>query len=57
MASGRGSNFQAIIDAVNNGEAPDVEIVRLVVNKPDAHAIKRAEKKELLKSRYPDTNV
>ena len=47
MASGRGSNFQAIIDAVNNGEAPDVEIVRLVVNKPDAHAIKRAEKNNI----------
>ena len=47
MASGRGSNFQAIIDAVNNGEAPDVEIVRLVVNKSDAYAIKRAEENNI----------
>lgn len=47
MASGRGSNFQAIIDAVNNGEAPDVEIVRLIVNKSDAYAIKRAKKNNI----------
>jgi len=47
MASGRGSNFQAIIDAVNNGEAPDVEIVQLVVNKSDAYAIKRAEENKI----------
>ena len=44
MASGRGSNFQAIIESVNRGEAPDVEIAQLVVNKSNAHAIKIAEK-------------
>ncbi len=47
MASGRGSNFQAIIDAVNNGEAPDVEIVRLIVNKSDAYAIKKARRNNI----------
>ena len=36
MASGRGSNFQAIIDAGLRGETPDVEISQLVVNKPQA---------------------
>ena len=44
MASGRGSNFQAIIDAGIRGETPDVEIVHLVVNKKEAYAIERAKK-------------
>ena len=44
MASGRGSNFQAIIDAGIRGETPDVEIVHLIVNKKDAYAIERAKK-------------
>ena len=44
MASGRGSNFQAIIDAGIRGETPDVEIVHLIVNKIDAYAIQRAKK-------------
>ena len=44
MASGRGSNFQAIIDAGIRGETPDVEIVHLIVNKSDAYAIERAKK-------------
>jgi phosphoribosylglycinamide formyltransferase-1 len=44
MASGRGSNFQAIIDAGIEGETPDVEIVHLIVNKENAYAIERAKK-------------
>lgn len=44
MASGRGSNFQAIINAGIRGETPDVEIVHLVVNKIDTYAIERAKK-------------
>ena len=44
MASGRGSNFQAIIDAGIRGETPDVEIVHLIVNKIDTYAIERAKK-------------
>ncbi|RZD36406.1 MAG: phosphoribosylglycinamide formyltransferase [Methanobacteriota archaeon] len=44
MASGRGSNFQAIIDAGIRGEMPDVEIVHLIVNKVNAYAIERAKK-------------
>ena len=44
MASGRGSNFQAIIDAGIRGETPDVEIVHLIVNKKEAYAIERAKK-------------
>lgn len=44
MASGRGSNFQALIDAAGSGETPDVELVHLIVNKKGAYAIQRAKK-------------
>jgi len=47
MASGRGSNFQALIDASQNGEMPDVELSVLVVNKKNAYAIQRAEKNNI----------
>ena len=43
MASGRGSNFQALIDAHARDELPDVELVQLIVNKREAQAIARAE--------------
>lgn len=43
MASGRGSNFQALIDARARGELPGAELVLLIVNKRDAPAIARAE--------------
>ncbi|WP_410473994.1 phosphoribosylglycinamide formyltransferase [Guyparkeria sp. TX1] len=41
LASGNGSNFQAIIDACENGRL-DAEIVLLVVNRPGAYALERA---------------
>jgi phosphoribosylglycinamide formyltransferase-1 len=42
LASGRGSNFQALIDAIENGAlAASVEL--LVVDNPDAYAIERAK--------------
>lgn len=43
MASGRGSNFQALIDARARGELPGAELVQLIVNKRDAQAVARAE--------------
>jgi len=43
MASGNGSNFQALIDAVANGQIPHSRIVQLVVNRSKAYAVKRAE--------------
>jgi phosphoribosylglycinamide formyltransferase len=43
MASGNGSNFQALIDAVAGGKIPDSEIIRLYVNRGKAYATKRAE--------------
>ena len=44
MASGRGSNFQAILKELNKGNLPDVEIAHLIVNKKDAQVIKIAKK-------------
>ncbi|MBF0539031.1 MAG: phosphoribosylglycinamide formyltransferase [Nitrospirae bacterium] len=41
LASGRGSNFQAIIDARDSG-ALNVDIVCLLTDNPNAYAIKRA---------------
>jgi phosphoribosylglycinamide formyltransferase-1 len=42
LASGRGSNFQAVIDAVSRGEVP-ATCSGLVTDNPSAHAITRAE--------------
>jgi phosphoribosylglycinamide formyltransferase 1 len=43
IASGRGSNFQAIIDAITNGMVP-AECVTLITDNPKAYAIERAQK-------------
>jgi len=43
LASGRGTDFQSIIDAKERGDL-DVEIVLLIVNNKDAKAIARAER-------------
>jgi phosphoribosylglycinamide formyltransferase-1 len=42
LASGRGSNFQAVIDAIERGEI-NAEISLLITDKPDAYAIERAK--------------
>lgn len=49
MASGNGSNFQAIINAVGDGQSDgtkisDAGIIRLIVNRSNAYATQRAEK-------------
>jgi len=41
LASGRGSNFQAVIDAIRDGRIP-VTCVRLFTDNPTAYAIERA---------------
>jgi len=41
MASGNGSNFQAVVDASSDGSLP-IEIVALVSNDAEAYAIERA---------------
>ena len=42
LASGRGSNFQAIIDGIKAGEI-DGEIKVLITDNPEAKAIERAK--------------
>jgi phosphoribosylglycinamide formyltransferase len=44
MASGNGSNFQALIDAVAAGRIPNSKITRLIVNRGKAYATTRADK-------------
>lgn len=41
--SGGGTNLQAVIDAVANGEITNTEIVRVISNNRNAYALKRAE--------------
>ncbi|MBI3592136.1 MAG: phosphoribosylglycinamide formyltransferase [Nitrospirae bacterium] len=43
LASGRGSNFQSIIDEIEAGRL-NAKIKILIVDKPDAYAIERAKK-------------
>ncbi|MCX6769980.1 MAG: phosphoribosylglycinamide formyltransferase [Candidatus Micrarchaeota archaeon] len=42
LASGKGSDFQSIIDGVKTGAVP-AKIVGLITDKPEAYAIQRAE--------------
>ncbi|KAI2606344.1 phosphoribosylglycinamide formyltransferase [Hypoxylon fragiforme] len=44
MASGFGSNFQALIDATSTGQLPNSRIISLIVNRKNAHATVRADK-------------
>ncbi|KAF9783649.1 hypothetical protein IL306_008495 [Fusarium sp. DS 682] len=44
MASGFGSNFQALIDAISTGSLPNSRIISLIVNRQNAHATVRADK-------------
>ena len=43
FASGSGTNFQAIVDAIKSGVIP-ASMVLLVCDKPDAYVLQRAEK-------------
>ena len=47
MASGRGSNFQAILKELNKGNLPDVEISHLIVNKNEAQVIEIAKEQNI----------
>lgn len=46
LVSGSGSNLQAIIDSIESGYLP-CEIAVVISDKPDAYALKRAEKKRI----------
>ncbi|MGG4447683.1 phosphoribosylglycinamide formyltransferase [Brevibacillus porteri] len=44
FASGSGSNFEAIVQAVQDGKLPGVEVALLVCDKPGAKVLERAER-------------
>jgi phosphoribosylglycinamide formyltransferase, formyltetrahydrofolate-dependent len=43
LVSGRGTNLQSVIDAIENGEIKNAEIVGVISDKEEAYALKRAE--------------
>ena len=45
LASGRGSNFQAIVDAWEQGELPELEIAAVISDQPGAKVLDRARSK------------
>ena len=47
LLSGRGSNFEAIADAVERGVIPNAEIVAVVSDSPDARGLARARERDL----------
>jgi phosphoribosylglycinamide formyltransferase 1 len=47
LLSGRGSNFEAIADAVDAGTIPNAEIVAVVSDVPDARGLARAKERGL----------
>ncbi|NYT05491.1 MAG: phosphoribosylglycinamide formyltransferase [Methanomicrobiales archaeon] len=58
LASGRGSNFQALIDRIADGYIP-AECVRLITDNPEAYAVERARAAGILVTvvaypAYPD---
>lgn len=52
FASGSGSNFEALVKATQNGSL-DAHCVGLIVDRPDAYAIKRAHALNIPVSLYP----
>lgn len=44
LVSGGGTNLQALIDAQNRGEIPNGKITLVISSRPDAYALKRAQK-------------
>lgn len=62
LASGGGTNLQALIDAQNSGIIKSGEIVTVVTNNPKAYAIERANKagiksKVITKKEYNGDNI
>lgn len=48
LVSGGGTNLQALIDAERRGEIPNGKIALVIASRPDAYALSRAEKAEIL---------
>ena len=55
LASGRGSDFQSIIDGVKSGSVP-AQIAGLITDKPDAYAIQRANENGISAFAIPHKN-
>lgn len=47
LVSGGGTNLQAIIDRIRNGQLQGVHITLVIASNPEAYAIKRAEAEEI----------
>lgn len=47
LASGNGSNLQAIIEASKKGEIPNAQVALVVVNRPEAFARERARREKI----------
>jgi phosphoribosylglycinamide formyltransferase-1 len=47
MVSGGGTNLQAILDNISNGELTDCQIVTVVSSKPDVFALERAKQNNI----------
>lgn len=53
MASGFGSNFQALIDALSGGELSNSRIISLITNRKSAHATVRADEAGMTRRTRP----
>ena len=47
LVSGNGTNFQAVVDNINNEYIKNVEIITLVSNNPNSYALERAKKNNI----------
>src|SRR5262249_30514900 len=43
LLSGRGSNFEAIADAIDDGHIPNAELVAVISDQPGARGLERAQ--------------
>jgi phosphoribosylglycinamide formyltransferase 1 len=62
LVSGRGSNLEAVLDAVAGGQLPDVEPVLVVSNRPDVRALDVAGRHGVptalfARATYPDADA
>lgn len=44
MVSGGGTNLQAILDQIDNGQLPDCQVVTVISSRPGVYALERARK-------------
>src|SRR5450759_562742 len=56
LLSGRGSNFEALADAVSSGQVPDAAIAAVVSDNPEAPGLAIARERRLPAHAIPRTN-